>query len=223
MLGEKKLKKDVTILIVEDHPIFRRGLVQLINNEDHLAVVGEEENYLDGLAAVKKLKPHFVIADISLKNSSGIDLIKDIKLYFPEMPVLALSLHDETIYAERVLKAGAMGYLMKQEAPETVLKAIYQILEGNVFISDSMSSRILRKFVDGKDRAEESPVDRLTDRELEVYQLIGQGFSTREIADKLYISIKTVENHRAHIKEKLNLKNSIELIQQATLWVQIDK
>jgi DNA-binding NarL/FixJ family response regulator len=222
MLGEKKLKKDVTILIVEDHPIFRKGLVQLINNEEHLDVLGEEEDYLDGLAAVKKLKPDFVIVDISLKNSSGIDLIKDIKLYFPDLSVLALSLHDETIYAERVLKAGAMGYLMKQEAPEVVLKAIYQILEGNVFISDAMSSRILRKFVDGKDKAEESPVDRLTDRELEVYQLIGQGFSTREIADKLYISIKTVENHRAHIKEKLNLKNSIELIQQATLWVQID-
>jgi DNA-binding NarL/FixJ family response regulator len=111
------------------------------------------------------------------------------------MPMLALSLHDETIYAERVLKAGAMGYLMKQEPPEIVIKAIYQIIDGSVFISDAMSSRILRKFVDGKDQAEESPVDQLTDRELEVYQLIGQGFSTREIAEKLFISIKTVENH----------------------------
>lgn len=211
------LGKTYSIFLVEDHPIFRKGLVQLINSENDMEVCGEAEDYLDGLNGIKKMKPDFAIVDISLKSSSGIELVKDIKLHFSDMPVLVLSMHDENIYAERVLKSGARGYLMKEEAPETVITAIRHILSGKIFVSDDISARMLNRMVDGNSYSD--TVDALSDRELEVFKLIGDGKSTRDIASMLNISVKTVENHRAHIKEKLNLSNSIELIQQATLWV----
>ena len=211
---------DIMVFIVEDHPIFRRGLSQVISSEEGFCVCGEAEDYLNGLDSIKKLKPDIIIVDINLRNSSGIDLIKDIKLFCPDIKILALSMHDENIYAERVLRAGAKGYLMKQEAPETILKAIRLIMEGKIYLSENMSSRMLRKLIDGQSNLETAPVDFLTDRELEIFKMIGHGFSTREISQKLHVSVKTIENHRAHIKEKLDLNNSIELIQQATLWVQ---
>jgi len=210
----------VTILLVEDHPIFRKGLMEVLNSEPGLEVVGECEDAPGALKAVKELKPRLVIVDITLKDSSGIELIKDIRLRYPEMLILTLSMHDETIYAERALRAGSRGYIMKQHAPETVVKAIYQVLDGKVFVSDEIANRIFTSFIDGRGTAEQSPVERLSDRELEVFELIGRGLGTRKISEKLHVSVKTVENHRAHIKEKLNLSSAIELVQHATLWVQ---
>ncbi|MBN1532244.1 MAG: response regulator transcription factor [Spirochaetes bacterium] len=212
--------KKLRIYLVEDHPIFRQGLAQLLNSEAGMEICGEADSHLRGLQGIRETTPDFVIVDIALKDSSGVELIKDIKTYFPQMPILALSMHDENIYAERVLRAGARGYLMKQEAPETIVRAIRQILEGKVFVSDSMASRMLEVFAEGRKNIKGSPVDLLSDRELEVFRMIGEGSSTRQIAEKLHVSVKTVENHRAHIKEKLNLQSAIELIQHATLWIQ---
>jgi DNA-binding NarL/FixJ family response regulator len=209
----------IKIFIAEDHPIFREGLSKIINNEEDLIVCGEADNSFDALNAIKKLKPDLVIIDITLKDSSGIELIKDIKTQFPNITILTLSMHDETIYAERALRAGAKSYIMKQEAPETVIQAIHQSLQGKIFVSDNVATRIFDKFLDSQARVENSPLDLLTDRELEVFQLIGQGYGTGEIAKKLYISKKTVENYREHIKFKLKLKTSIELVQEATLWI----
>ncbi len=221
-MQEKQLgdKGKTRIILVEDHPIFRKGLAQLINNDRSMEIVGEAEDSLEALRIVKEQKPDMVIVDITLKDRNGIELIKDIRLRFPEMLIIVLSMHDEKIYAERALRAGARGYIMKQEAPETILKAINHVLNDNIYVSNEIATRIFSMFFDGKNKDESSPIDLLTDRELEVFQLIGQGFGTREIAGKLHISVKTVENHRAHIKEKLNLKSAIELVQQATLWLQ---
>lgn len=221
-MQDKKLgdKDKIRIILVEDHPIFRKGLAQLINNDRLMEVVGEAEDSLEALRIVKEQKPDMVIVDITLKDRNGIELIKDIRLRFPDMLIIVLSMHDEKIYAERALRAGARGYIMKQEAPETILKAINHVLNDNIYVSNEIATRIFSMFFDGKSKEESSPIDLLTDRELEVFQLIGQGFGTREIAGKLHISVKTVENHRAHIKEKLNLKSAIELVQQATLWLQ---
>jgi DNA-binding NarL/FixJ family response regulator len=212
--------KKTTILLVEDHPIFRKGLMEILNSEPGFEVVGEAEDAFEGLKAVKEKKPDLVIVDITLKDSSGIELIKDIKLRYPETLLLTLSMHDETIYAERALRAGARGYIMKQHAPETVVKAIHQVLDGKIFVSEEIANRIFNRFIDGRGTAESSPVESLSDRELEVFELIGSGFGTRQISEKLHVSVKTVENHRAHIKEKLNLTSAIELVQHATLWVQ---
>ena len=216
-------KNPTKIFLVEDHPIFRKGLAQLINNEEDMTVCGEAEDTISAMKAIKKSKPDLIIVDISLKDRSGIDLIKDTRDEFTNMPIIVLSMHDEKIYAERTLRAGAKGYIMKQEAPETIIKAIHHVLNGNIFVSDEIATRIFSMMADGKSNLENSPIDRLSDRELEVFELIGQGFGTRQIARKLYISIKTVENHRIHIKEKLSLKTAIELIQKATLWVQKDQ
>lgn len=217
------LSKITKIYIVEDHPIFRKGLVQLINNEANFEVCGESEESIDAINKIKKIKPDFVIVDISLKDSSGIELIKDIRLHFPDINILVLSMHDEKIYAERVLREGAKGYMMKQEAPEIVIKAINHILDGKIYVSEEMASALMAKAVDGKKVGEENITDILSNRELQVFQMIGRGNSTREIASKLNVSIKTIENHRAHIKEKLDLKNSIELLQKATLWIKTNE
>ncbi len=215
-LSGKKLK----IYIVEDHPIFRQGLAQLLSAEAGMEICGESDSHLEGLRGIRSSLPDIVIVDIALKDGSGIELIKDIRSYLPQTPVLALSMHDENIYAERVLRAGGRGYLMKQEAPETIVKAIRQIMEGKVFVSDSMASKMLEVFAEGRKNIKGSPVDLLSDRELEVFRMIGEGIGTRQISEKLHVSVKTVENHRAHIKEKLNLQSAIELIQHATLWIQ---
>jgi DNA-binding NarL/FixJ family response regulator len=212
--------KIAKIVLVEDHPIFRKGLAQLINNEKDMTVCGESEDSVEALRIVKELEPDLVIVDITLKDRNGIELIKDIKIRFPEMKIIVISMHDEKIYAERALRAGAKGYIMKQEAPETILKAIHHVLNNNVYVSNDIATRIFNLFFDGRAKEDNNPVNQLTDRELEIFQLIGQGFGTRQIASKLHISVKTVENHRAHIKEKLNLKSAIELVQQATLWLQ---
>ena len=220
MQERQKLSDKIQIFLVEDHPIFRKGLAEILNSQKHFEVCGEAEDALEALTAIKEKRPDFVILDVSLKNSSGIELIKDIKLRYSDIPILTLSMHDEAIYAERALRAGARGYLMKQEAPETVVKAVSHILGGNIYVSDKIATRMFNKLIEGQSNIENSPVDILTDRELEVFQLIGRGLGTRQIAQKLHVSVKTIENHRAHIKEKLNLSSAIELVQHATLWIQ---
>jgi len=218
-----KSDNPVKIFIAEDHPIFRKGLAQIINNDFRFKVIGEAEDHLTSLDLIKKLKPDLIIVDITLKNSSGLDLIKDIRLYLPEVFILVLSMHDEKIYAERVLRSGANGYLMKLEAPETVVDAMSSILEGNIYLSEEMSSEMLKKMVSGSKTTSSNKIESLTNRELEIFNFVGKGLSTRDIAKNLHISIKTVENHKANIKEKLNLKNGIELIQKATLWIEENK
>ena len=167
----------------------------------------------------EETKPDIVIADISLKSTHGLELVKDLQVRFPSLPVLILSMHDESLYAERVLRAGARGYITKQEATKKILLAIRQVLSGQIYISEKMASRMVNKMVMGRAQEQKSPIERLTDRELEVFQLIGCGQGTRRIATELHLGIKTVESYRARIKEKLNLDDGTQLLQQAIQWV----
>jgi DNA-binding NarL/FixJ family response regulator len=208
------------ILLVDDHAVVRYGIAQLINRQPDLEVCGEEENASNALSAIGKLKPDLVIADISLKDSSGLELMRNIKAQYTKMPVLVVSAHDETVYAEIAFRAGALGYLMKQEALEKVIAAIRRVLGGNIYVSDALAARMLQQQVRGKTDLQESPVKGLSDRELEVFQLIGQWKKTGDIAQELHLSVKTIEYYREQIKRKLNLKNSAELTQHATAWVQ---
>jgi len=209
------LKGKRKVFLVDDHPIVRQGLAQLIDHESDLAVVGQGEDAIQSLRAIRAAGPELVIVDVSLKDSDGIDLVKEIKAQHPELPVLVLSMHDESMYAERALRAGAGGYVMKQEPPQILLQAIRTVLSRKVYVSDKMSAALLQRMVGGKKHQEALPMDRLTDREIEVFRLIGSGLSMKEIADKLCLSVKTIEAHREHIKEKLNLKNSAELLRFA--------
>ena len=208
-----------TVLIVDDHPIVRQGLAQLIDQETDLQVCGQAEDAHEAMQAIRTLHPDMVIVDISLKNTSGMELIKDLKVQHPELPVLTLSMHDEAVYGERALRAGAKGYIMKQEATEKVVTAIRRVLAGEVYVSDGMAAQMVSKIVGGGTKKAGSPVDRLSDRELEVFRLIGEGFSTREMAEKLHLSIKTIETYRAHIKDKLGFQDANELLRSAIQWV----
>ncbi len=216
---DKADENKTNILIVDDHPIVRQGLAELVNHEDDLLVCGQAEDAHQAMKAVKELKPDMVIVDISLKETSGMELIKDINVHYPNLPVLALSMHDESLYAERALRAGAKGYIMKAEATERVIMAIRKILSGEIYVSDKMASKMMWKLVGSNIEINASPVERLSDRELEVFQLIGKGIGTRQISERLYLSIKTIETYRAHIKEKLNLADAAELLQYAIQWV----
>jgi len=217
-------KKRNKVLIVDDHPIVRHGIAELLNHEADLTVCGEAEDAhqaLEAIAEIAILKPDIAIVDITLKEGlGGIELIKDIKARYPKLPVLVLSMHDESLYAERCLRAGAKGYIMKQEATEKVVEAIRQVLGGEIYLSDKMAQKILHKFIGGQPEVGGSPIESLSDRELEVFQLIGRGLGTRRIAEELYLSVKTIETYREHIKEKLKLKNAPELAQHAIQWVQ---
>jgi DNA-binding NarL/FixJ family response regulator len=206
------------ILIVDDHPIVRQGLTELINQEDDLVVCEQAEDAAEAMGIIKKLKPDMAIVDISLKETSGMELIKDIKVKYPNLVILALSMHDESLYAERALRAGAMGYVMKAEATEKVVTAIRKILSGQIYVSDRMAAKMVRKLVGGGPDVGVSAIERLSDRELEVFHSIGQGYGTRQIAERLHLSIKTIETYREHIKEKLNLADAGELLQYAIQW-----
>ena len=208
----------IRILIVDDHPMMREGLRTLISREHDLAICGEAETAGQALDAVANLKPDLVLADISLPGRNGVELIKDIRSLQPAVLMLVISMHDESLYAERVLRAGARGYIMKQESGPTMIQAIRQVLAGRIYLSGKMSARILEN-VAGK-RAKASPIERLSDREFEVFQLIGRGKSTVQIAEELHLSTKTVEAHRAHVKAKLDLKTMPELISFASRWVE---
>ena len=213
-------KNKKRILIVDDHPMMRQGLAQLIGEEADLTVCGVAEKASQALTAVGKLKPDLVLADISLPDKSGLELIKDLRAIQPGLVVLVISMHDESLYAERVLRAGGRGYIMKQEGGKKLMAAIRQVLSGQIYVSEKISARILEGFSGQRAAAGSSPVDKLSDRELEVFQLIGEGIGTREIATQLHLSVKTVEVHRAHIKEKLGLNTAPELVRFAVRWVE---
>lgn len=208
------------LLIVDDHPMMREGLAQLINNEPDLAVCGKAGSSSEALDLVEKFKPALVIVDISLPDKSGLELIKDLHALHAGLPVLVISMHDESLHAERALRAGARGYIMKQEGGEKLMEAIRQVLTGHIYVSSKMSERILEIFSGIRTKSSRSPIESLTDREFEVFSLIGQGLGTREIARRLNLSIKTVEVHRANIKQKLNLKGATELVRHAVRWVE---
>jgi len=208
------------ILLVDDHAVVRFGIAQLINRQPDLTVCGEEEDASKAMSAIARLNPDMVIADISLKDSSGLELMRNIKAQYPGLPVLVVSVHDESIYAELVFRAGALGYLMKQEALEQIPTAIRQVLEGNIYVSHALAARMLQQQIRGQTDLKESPVKGLSDRELEVFQLIGRWKKTKEIASELHLSVKTIEYYREQIKKKLNLKDAAELTQYATAWVQ---
>ena len=206
------------ILIVDDHPMMRQGLAQLIDSEPDLKVCWEADNAGQALSLVSNEKPDMIIADLSLPDRHGLELIKDILAACPDAVILVISMHDETLYAERVLRAGGRGYIMKQEGGKKLLAAIRQVLEGQIYVSEKMSAKILEIF-SGR-RAGASPMEKLSDREFEVFRLIGQGKGTREIAAQLRLSVKTVEVHRANIKLKLKLKSATDLVRQAVRWVE---
>lgn len=209
--------KKHSVLIVEDHSIVRMGLSMLISQLDDISICSEAESGEAALEFLKKEKPDLIIVDISLQDMNGLDLIKYIKKIDSEIPILVLSVFDETFYAERAFAAGAMDYIMKQEASEVIVKAIKTVLSKQLYASEIIKNRLMMKAL-RKQEGEDISVSSLTDRELQVFELIGQGFDTREIAEKLRLSVKTVDTYKEHIKDKLNLKNATELIQQASRW-----
>ena len=211
--AEKKM-----VLVVDDHPLMRQGLSLLINQQQDMQVCAEAEEAQAAMQALAQKKPDIVILDISLNGPDGLELLKSIRVSHPDLPVLILSMHDEAIYAERALRARANGYIMKQEATEKVLVAMRRILNGDIYLSDRMQNKMLHQFIDGAPSMIQSRISSLSDRELEVFRLIGEGRATREIAEELHLSIKTVETYQAHIKEKLALRSGRELIQHAIQW-----
>jgi len=210
--------KKCRVLLVDDHPIVRQGLALLIDREGDLSVCGEADGAHSAFHAIETLRPDLVVLDISLSGPDGLDVLKEIRMKTASLPVLILSMHDESIYAERAMRAGANGYIMKQEATEKVLVAIRRILQGEVYLSDRLTNTMLQQYMRGVSPTKMSPLVSLTDRELEVFRLIGEGHGTRQIADELHLSVKTIESYQAHIKEKLALRNARELVQHAIEW-----
>jgi len=206
------------VFVLDDHPIVRQGLALLINQEPDLVVSGQAEEAHGALKGIAACRPDIVIVDISLSGPDGLEVIKTIRTTDASLPVLVLSMHEESVYAERALRAGANGYIMKQEATEKVLVALRRILNHEIYVSERIASKLLRQYVSGTVTAKQSPVSELTDRELEVFRLIGEGHGTRQIADELHVSVKTVESYQAHIKEKLSLRSARELVQHAIQW-----
>jgi DNA-binding NarL/FixJ family response regulator len=213
-LEAARIKKK-TVYVVDDHPLLRQGLALLINREPDLMVCGEAEEAHAALKAIAVNQPDILIADISLNGPDGLDLLKTLRTMHPDLPVLILSMHDESIYAERALRARANGYIMKQEATEKVLVALRRILGGDIYLSEKMANKLLHQYISGSSGDISSRLSVLSDRELEVFRLIGEGCSTRQIAEALHLSIKTVETYQAHIKEKLSLRSGRELVQHA--------
>jgi DNA-binding NarL/FixJ family response regulator len=211
------------ILVVDDHPIVRQGLALLINREADMVVCGEAEEAMGALHVLASSRPDVLIVDISLTGPDGLDLLKTIRTTHPTLPVLILSMHDESIYAERALRAGANGYIMKQEATEKVLVAVRRILSGEIYVSDRIANKMLKHYITGAGTLRNSSIADLSDRELEVFRLIGEGHGTRQIAEELHLSIKTVESYQAHIKEKLSLRSARELMQHAIQWSMNEK
>jgi DNA-binding NarL/FixJ family response regulator len=218
MSKKSSVQKKKQILIVDDHPMMRQGLGQLISAESDLAICGEANNAENALDLINTVKPDLVLVDISLPGKNGLELIKDFQALQPGLHVLVISMHDESLFAERVLRAGGRGYIMKQEGGKKLMQAIRQVLEGKIYVSEKMSSNILEMFSGRRAGAESSPLEKLTDREFEIFQLISQGKSTRDIAEKLHLSVKTVDVHRANVKAKLKLTSASELVRFAARW-----
>ena len=207
------------IVIVDDHPLFRKGLEQLIHSDGAFAVCGEASNASEAMDVIRKLDPDLAIVDLSLPGANGIELIKNIRAEFQKLPILVLSMHDESLYALRALRAGAEGYVMKHEAMANVIQAIREVFNGRPYLSPAMAAQVITKFAHRQAEGETDAVERLSDRELEILELIGKGKEVREIAKLLHLSPKTVETHRAHIKEKLNLQNARQVARFAVQWV----
>ncbi len=218
--GSLKVNRKQRIFIVEDHPIFRDGISQLINKEDDMIVVGGCENSPECLKYLKDNPADLVIVDITLNDSCGIELTKELKKTYPALPVLILSMHEELIFADRVLKAGAKGYMTKREATSKVIEAIRRVLQGKIYICDTMIDHFLERSITGGQNFTSSPVERLSEREFEVFNLIGKGMTNRSIAEVLTVSTNTISTYRERIKEKLNLQNNTELNRYAMQWSQ---
>lgn len=208
------------LLLIDDHPIMRHGLAQLIRAESDLEVSGEAGTAAEGLKLVAKKKPDLVIIDLTLPDKHGLEFIKDMQTLHPNTLLLVLSMHDESLYAERVLRAGARGYVMKEMAADTLIQAVRKVLSGGIYLSEKMSDTMLAMVSGSRRQSTQSSLDKLTDRELEVLQLIGRGQGTRQIADQLHISVRTVDAHRAHIKEKLQLPDGNALVRYAVRWME---
>jgi DNA-binding NarL/FixJ family response regulator len=206
------------IFLVDDHPLFREGLAGLINRLPDICVCGEAESARDALRAIAKQKPDVAIVDLSLREGSGLDLIKEIKARSPSTAIIVLSMHDERRYAERSVRAGARGYIMKAESANNVIAAVRDVLKGNLYLSQQMRAAFVERFVDGAPARSQSPLETLSNRELEVFQLLGQGYETRRVAEMLGLSIKTVQAFCAKIKSKLQLANASELLREAVRW-----
>lgn len=211
-------RQTIRILVVDDHPLFRHGLTELLNSDEEFTVCGECGSAPEALSLIRKLSPALVIADVGLKGPSGLELTKSIRAEFPRMPVLILSMHDEPTYAVRSLRAGANGYVTKQDALGNVLIAVRQVVNGAVYLSPAMASEVISNVVKTKQEPGASPTDTLSDRELEILERIGKGEEVKEIATALNLSPKTVETHRAHIKEKLKLSNARQVARYAVQW-----
>lgn len=208
------------ILVVDDHPMLRQGLAGIINQQSDLVVCCEAGDADDALDRIAAARPDLALVDISMEGKSGLELIKDAHALYPEVPILVISMHDESLYAERVLRAGARGYVMKRAGGEVVLHAIREVLAGRIYVSERMSTQILNNFAGVRAARHTSPIEILTDREFEVFKLMGEGCTTREIAARLHLSTKTVDVYRQHLKEKLGLPNSTSMIQYAVRWVE---
>jgi DNA-binding NarL/FixJ family response regulator len=207
------------IVIVDDHPLFRKGLEEMIHSDGTFAVCGEAGNAAEAMDVIRKLHPDLAIVDLSLPSANGIELIKNIRAEFSKLPILVLSMHDESLYAVRALRAGADGYVMKHEAMANVIQAIGEVFNGRPYLSPAMAAQVITKFAHRDAEGEADAVERLSDRELEILELIGKGREVRQIANLLHLSPKTVETHRAHIKEKLQLKNAREVARFAVQWL----
>ena len=216
----KEMQNEIKIIIVEDHPIVRKGLKMIIEKEKDIKICAETSNANDAIRIINDVKPDIAIVDISLEgNVNGIELTKSIKDRYPSVVVLVLSMYDESLYAERAIRAGASGYVMKKEADENIVSALRTVMEGELYLGEKMSRDIVHKLLHGKPSDEKEPENILTDRELEIFMLIGNGVSAKEIASRLNLSLNTVETHRRHIKEKMNFRDLNELVKFAVQWV----
>jgi DNA-binding NarL/FixJ family response regulator len=210
------------IFIVDDHPVVRDGLVKLIEQEHDLKVCGDSDEAAEALRSISELKPDVAIVDIGLKHSDGIDLTRNIKARHPKIPVVVLSIHDESVYAERALRAGASGYLMKEAASNDIITAVRTVLSGEVYVSDRMTKKFLGNAFQGSSDIAGDQVDKLSEREFEIFRLIGKGYKVSQIADRMHLSVKTIETYRTRIKEKLNITDASTLLQYAIKWVSSD-
>lgn len=218
MTSSELKSKKTRVLIVDDHPITRSGLSYLINHQPDMVTCCEAQNAAEALTGVLEARPDLVLTDFSLPDKNGLELIKDIKAVRPELPILVISMHEESLYAERVLRAGARGYITKEEGGERLMRAIRHVLSGAIYVSDKMSARILEIFSGGPAAQSRSVVEELSDREFEVFELLGAGLSTQQIAERLRLSMKTVDAHRAKLKSKLKVRTNNELVAYAARW-----
>ena len=216
--GEEKPRK--TVLIIDDHIVVRQGLHHLIDREEDLVVCGEAGDAVEGLDSIRRLNPDIVIADIPLPGMNGVEFIKNARACRPDLPIVVFSMHEESLYAERTLRAGARGYVMKKADCGEIITALRKVLEGGIHTSGEMEEKLLRRTLGNRQPKSGSPVSRLSDRELEVFEMIGHGRTSHEIAEALSLSVKTVDTHRQHIREKLGLRTTTELVQHAVHHVE---